>query len=279
MTPYGAQLQHQQNQLAAHRDALDAHRENAEAWQRNQDAKASLARTSKHALIWSGAGALLCCAFVPSTVGIVMGMRARKMAKEYGLVLPATATIGLILGVVGVLMGAGLITVGIIEGIKRDDRLAAISQQLGDSASKQELAHRTACLLAERRLLQGGFRDDKSVDEFECDGKLTVDGDQASLDGIRFERGGDLLTVTACLERGKRWAVGSFRVDASCAEPDDTARGDVSGKKDERAAEPSPSSQKGKPGGSASGTQKRTSPSKDGKSGKSNESAGDSRSK
>src|SRR5690606_28185378 len=128
ITAHGSQLQQQQQHLAVQREALGVQREHAEAWQqsqeawqRKQEAKASLARTSKHALIWSGAGALVCCAFVPSIVGIVMGLRARKMAKKYELVLPVTATIGLILGVVGMLLGASLLTFGFLESMERDD--------------------------------------------------------------------------------------------------------------------------------------------------------------
>ncbi len=259
ITAHGSRVQHQQQQLAAHREALGVQREHAEAWQqsqeawqRKQEAKASLARTSKHALIWSGAGVVVCCAFAPSVVGVVMGLRARKMAKKYELVLPVTATIGLILGVMGVLLGALLLSVGILDGMERDDRLAAIAKELGDSAAKEKLDHRTACLLAERRLLQGGFRDDKTVENFECDGQLSQDDRHASLINVRFERGGDLLVVTACLERGARWSVQQFRLKATCDEPDDTAKQKTSKKREQNGAQSATSADD--PQGSTSAT-------------------------
>ncbi len=223
VTPYGAQLEHQRQHQAAQLEAVRAHNEQSRQQKVLADARMSLARTSRHALYWSLGGLVLCCAFVPSVVGIVMGFRARKMARKYQLVLPVQATAGLVLGFVGVLAGAGLITIGIIEGEKREERLAAISKELGDRADARELQHPVACLLAEKRLLQGGYQGDKSVDDFECDGKLEQTGDTATLHDVRFERGGSLIALKACLVRGARWSTESFRRDAACDEADDTS--------------------------------------------------------
>jgi hypothetical protein len=190
---------------------------------RVEEAKASLARTAKHSFFWSLGGLLACCLFIPSTVGVVLSLRARKMASKYRLVLPLHATLGLALGSIGILAGAGLVTIAVVGEMRRSERVEAITKLLGDTAEQSELTHASACLLAELRLLRGGFRDNDNVDGFECDGQLKRTEHSAELLGIRFEQSSEPFVATACLERGQRWAVVGFRLKARCSDPDDTA--------------------------------------------------------
>ncbi len=221
VTAYGAHLDQQRQHHEAHLEAVRTHHERAEQHQRQAEARASLARTSRHALIWSLAGLVLCCAFVPSAVAVVLGFRARKMAHKYSLVLPVHATAGLALGVVGVLAGAAVITVGIVTNAQREERLEAITVELGNRAAATQLEQPVACLLAERRLLQGGYQNDKIVDDFECDGKLEQSGDRATLHDVRFVRSGSPIVLEACLVRGARWTTRDFRTTGSCDAPED----------------------------------------------------------
>src|SRR5690606_17102633 len=83
------------------------------------------------------------------------------------------------------------------------------------------------CLLTEKRLLSGDFRGSKSVDDFECDGRLERKDKQATLHDVRFELSGDRLVVKACLSKGERWSTTGFRINNACSEPDDSAEGYV----------------------------------------------------
>lgn len=83
------------------------------------------------------------------------------------------------------------------------------------------LTQDTACLLARRSLLKGEFRgEDRALDRFDCDGKLTLDGDRAVLEDVRFSRSDAHETVRVCLSRGARWRVEGFRTSARCDEPE-----------------------------------------------------------
>lgn len=223
ITAYGAQLDHQQRQHAAHLEAVRLQQERAHQQQLQTEAKLSLARTGRHALYWSIAGLLLCCALFPSIVAVVMGLRARKMAGKYHLVLPVQATAGLVLGLLGLVLGVALISFAALDAQARRERIEAIDVELGARPAEPVLSQRIACLLAEKRLLQGGFRDDKTFDDFECDGRLEQQVDAATLHDIRIDHDTRLTTIKACLTRGERWSVTSFRLAAGCDEPDDTA--------------------------------------------------------
>lgn len=222
-TPYGAHLEHQAKQHALNIDLLKQQQEHASDQQRRDEAKRSLDRTSKLSLIWSIAGLVMCCMFVPSVVALVFGTRARKMAHKYQLVLPTSATAGLFLGLIGLVGGVGLIWIGVTEDRARTQRIAAIDRELGDRARMPTLEHAVACLLAEKRLQQGAFRGTGSIDAFECDGKLEQTSDHATLRNLRFTKSNDNFVVKVCLEKGERWSVSGFRLNATCNEPDDTA--------------------------------------------------------
>lgn len=169
---------------------------------------------------------LFCCAFIPSVMAIVFGLRARKLARRRDLVIPTNSTLGLAFGAVGVLAGAGLITIGIVENMKRDAEIESIDAKLEGKLEQAELTQPTACLLAKRSLLKGEFKGSNSApDTFDCDGKLTVKGEKAVLEDLRFKRSSTQEKVRVCLERGARWRVTGFRQDASCEEADDIVEG------------------------------------------------------
>ncbi len=221
VTQFGLHQQHHERQHRAHLEALEKHHALHGEAQRQAEAQASLKRTANFSLFWGIGGFLLCVCFIPSVVAVVLGLRARTMSKKYGLVLPANATVGLALGAVGLLSGASLIVIGIVSDMKKQARIDELDAQL-QKASEQTLDQPTACRLTEKRLLQKGFGGDKSVDEFECDGKLVQNGTRATLESVRFEADTKDVTVRACLEYGARWSVQGFRVNAACDQPDDT---------------------------------------------------------
>jgi hypothetical protein len=190
--------------------------------QRRKEASSSLQSTANLALYWGIGGLVGCLCFIPSCVALVMGFRARTMARKYALVLPVNATAGLVLGFLGLLFGAGLISLGVISDLKKQERIEALDRQLRN-LDNPKLDHATACGLVEKRLLQKGFAGDSRPSDIECDGKLVQNENRASLENVRFTANSNETVVRACLEYGARWSVLGFRKRASCDEPDDTA--------------------------------------------------------
>lgn len=221
VTQYGAQEHYQQQQHRAHLEFLEKQHAQQHDAQRQQTAQVSLKRTSKFALYWGVAGLLFCCAFFPSAVAVALGIRARKMSSKYQLVLPLNATLGLVLGALGLLAGAGFIAFVIEQNAQKEQRIAEIDRQLADSTNAQ-LSHNVACLLVERRLLKTGFRKDSSVNDPECVGKVLQVGDQATLEDVQFKASGEHFSVRACLTYAARWSVSGFRLKNRCNEADDT---------------------------------------------------------
>lgn len=222
ITPFGVQQQHLQHQQAAHAHAFQLHQQQQqEAYKRNE-AQRSLKRTADAALYWGIGGWVACCSFIPSVVAIVLGLRARKMARLYDLVIPTSSTLGLVFGTLGILSGAGLITLGVVTDMQRDEELESIDAALEGKLEQATISQPTACLLAKKSLLKGEFKGSSTMPEsFDCDGKLTVQGEKAVLEDLRFERSNAHERVRVCFERGARWRVTGFRQFASCDEADD----------------------------------------------------------
>jgi len=212
-----AQQQHfayQQHQAALHHQVARQH-----------EAKASIDRTALHSLIWSALGLLCCLIPIFGIVGIVMALRARKMARKYGLVIPVTATLGLVLGMLSLLASVFSYTFIVFQEIKRAERIEVLESKVATSAAAEQLATETACQLAELRLLKDGIGSASggSVEEFECAGKVQQHGDSAVLDDFSFHRSNyGRHHVKVCYRRGARWSAAGFRVTHTCDEPDDT---------------------------------------------------------
>ncbi len=177
-------------------------------------------------MIWSALGLLCCLIPLFGIVGIVMALRARKMARKYGLVIPTTATIGLVLGAFSLLASVFSYTFIVLQEIKRADRIDQLESKVGAQALAQQLAPETACDLAELRLLKDGIGSVSggSVEEFECTGKLQQNGDTAVLDDYSFDwTSHGRRHVKVCYRRGTRWTATGFRSTASCEEAEDVA--------------------------------------------------------
>lgn len=213
-----AQQQHfayQQQQVALHHQVARQH-----------EAKASIERTALHSLIWSALGLLCCLIPLFGIVGIVMALRARKMARKYGLVIPATATIGLVLGGFSLLASILSYTFIVFREIQRADRIELLESRVASGVLSEQLTPEVACHLAELRLLKDGIGSVSggSVEEFECTGKLQQDGESAVLDDYSFHwTSHGRHRVKVCYRRGTRWSATGFRATNGCDEPDDVA--------------------------------------------------------
>jgi hypothetical protein len=224
LTPFGQQQQALQQQQVAQAQALELHRDQQEREQKRATAMRSIKRTADASMYWGIAGWVLCCFFVPSFVALVLAVRARRMARRYDLVIPTTATLGLVFGGLGLASGVGLITIGVVEDYRKSVAIEQLDQQLEGKLEAHELTQPTACLLAKRSLLKGEFQgEDRSLDTFDCDGKLTLTGDKGVLEDVRFSHSKDHRTVRVCFAYGARWRVAGFRTASSCDEPEPVA--------------------------------------------------------
>lgn len=215
-TPLGAAHALHLQQQALHVRAHEVYAQHAQAQQRLLEQKTALEKTARHALLWSAAGLVFCCTLLPSVVGLVLSLRARRLAQQSSLVLPTSATLALLLSGLGLLLGVVTLVFGALDERRRSERIAAIDTQLGQAHAAVTLSHTSACLLTERRLLSDGYADSRSLDLFECDGRLEQNGDRARLEGVRAELGSNKHVLEVCFERAERWRVIELGVGLAC---------------------------------------------------------------
>ncbi len=211
----------QQQQLAYQQHQAQLHREVA----RQHEAQASIKRTAMHSLIWSLLGLFCCLIPVFGVVGIVMALRARRMAKEYGLVIPATATLGMVMGAFALVASALAYTMVIVQELQRANRIDELEERIRAPATADALSSSTACDLAELSLLKDGIagHSGSNLEGFECVGQLSQAATRAELDDYSFVLSNQRRHVRVCYKRGLRWAIVGFRVSATCAGPEDLA--------------------------------------------------------
>lgn len=221
-------LAHDLSQQAQARDQHFAYQQQQVALQhqvaRQHDAKASIDRTALQSLIWSAIGLLCCMIPVFGIVGIVMALRARKMARKYSLVIPVTATLGLVFGVVSLLASVFMYAFIVVQEVRRSQRIDALESRVDAGALSERLTPETACDLAELRLLKDGIGSVSggSLEQFECTGAVQQTGDSAVLDDYSFHRtNSGRYHVKVCYRRGTRWTADGFRINRSCSEYED----------------------------------------------------------
>jgi hypothetical protein len=153
-------------------------------------------------------------------VGLVLGFRSRALARRVGLVIPTTATLGIVVAVIQMLVFAAAIAFGIHAQRQVDARLEALERELGTRPDQPVLTQPTACALAERFLLQNGYakQSETSIEFLRCDGALEQTAQSAELRGLEFEAGDQKVRANACLSRGARWSVTAIQ-ERNCSEP------------------------------------------------------------
>lgn len=206
----------QEQQARAH-----AHWEAQQQYAQQQLLHNQLASTAKQSLIWSIIGVVACCTPF-AIVGVVQAVRARGMATRLRAPVPGSATIGLVLSIVGCVSSISLVTVALVQSHSEAEaakqRTAQIAKKLGDGPSAARLDHPTACGLAEIYALESGFdgHPGYALDRFECVGKLTSAPEDAQLETFRFRWSSTSYDVNACFKKGARWYVTELR-KGSCS--------------------------------------------------------------
>lgn len=161
--------------------------------------------------------------FTPiAIVAVVLGLRARSLAKRAGGLTPVTATLGVVVGVLGsatFFVFVGWAALGIRDDqAKSAARVAALERELGDRASAPILEPGTACALAELYARKNGFQNNsgQSLRDFECGGRLSATEGAATLEDLRFAGIDKSYATTACLKRGTKWYVKELRTKGEC---------------------------------------------------------------
>lgn len=97
-------------------------------------------------------------------------------------------------------------------------QLAELKRDLGDAASRPVLTQPTACQLAQQHLLIHGYNGGSPnyLNAFSCPGKLTVAGEEATLEAYTFSpsENDPPLHAWVCLHHGSAWYVEAVQATA-----------------------------------------------------------------
>lgn len=216
-TRYGASQAQTQARFAAAAE-MQANQYRAQEDARKQaDLDLQLRTMASHSATWSAVGLVLCCVPIPSTVGLVLGFRAKRIARERGIVAPASSTIGVVLGFAGfVFMVAGY-AFYFWDMRETDAKRRILQAELKDVAGQEQLELDTACKVASLHFLDAKY-DDARVLGVQCDGAtVTQNSDKAEVPGIVLRVKSTDVKVTLCMHRGKRWVVDEAVPRETCA--------------------------------------------------------------
>ncbi len=199
---------------AEQRSAMDGARTRASA-------QVEVDTAGKWALISSLVGSVVCC-FVPvgPVLGIVFGLRARRLSQQHGLRGAALGTAGLTFGGLGVgLAFLSWLGIGAMV-VKENQRKNELKAQLGDLTSPR-LELGAACALTELEMFNVRYEAYGVTTDFDCraTGDLEVTGDEAVLRDLHFINGEKKAEFVACLRFKNRWSVHQLRFDDDCSAP------------------------------------------------------------
>lgn len=178
---------------------------------------AEVTAAARSALIVSLVGLIVCCIPVIPIAAIVMGARARGLAKQHGVRTPSNATTAIALGVTSILLFGAFVAWSIVQDQQKEERIAKLEASIEEDVDDKKLDVETACTLVEIHLLQEGYKGTSAVniDGVSCPGKLTQKGEKAELDDVRI-KSSKPETAIACFKRGNKWYV--ERIDATPCE-------------------------------------------------------------
>jgi hypothetical protein len=211
-------------ELGAHQAAYQYHAAQAEQARREAEHRAhqeAVKKKSGQALIWSIVGLVTCCSPL-AIVGLVMGLNVKSAAKKVAVLPPGSSTAAVVLGVCSLLIFSLGVTMYVIDSREKDARVETLKSRIEGRLSGSDIDQQSACALVEIQLLEDGYADKSgiSIDGFQCDGKLELEGETATLRDVRFRTSStERYAVAACLVRGNRWSLKELRADGRCREP------------------------------------------------------------
>ncbi len=200
----------------------EAARARAQAEEEARRARAKLETelnsSGTQAIVWSLVS-LLCCLPIGPVVGIVIALRARRLAAARGL--PAgRATAGLAVAISSLVLCFGAwVGVGISIHVE-NQRKAELRAAIDKGAGAEQLDGPTACALAELEMIDAKYEGYTYVNaDFKCSGRVVQEGDQARLLDAYFTESQKRTELVACFTKGARWAVKQLRADEDCNAP------------------------------------------------------------
>lgn len=208
----------QQREQARQQALSDA----AEAEKREQARR--IDRKATYALVFAVLGLLCCLLPIPGIVAVVLGRRSSSLAQLHGIQEPTKATLAVVLGLIPIPVAVLFYGWVIVREIERAERIEELEVHVAAPSQVEVLQVATACELAELRLLRDGLEEHtgSGFEAFECAGRLTLNGDRASLDDFTFNHtGAGRTSLRVCFTRGTKWAISGFRKQASCDAPED----------------------------------------------------------
>ena len=199
---------------AEQRSAMDTARARAAA-------QLDVDSAGKWAIISSLVGTVVCCFFpVGPVVGIIFGLRARRLATQHGLPGASLGTAGLTFGAIGLALSVMLWIAGGVMMVKENQHKAELKAQLGNVSAAQ-LDLQTACALTELELIDSHYEEYSSLDDLECTTTADIEqnGQEALLRDVHFLKGPKKVEVFACLRHRTKWTVHQVRGDEDCSAP------------------------------------------------------------
>jgi hypothetical protein len=175
----------------------------------------------KWALVASLVGMVVCCFFpVGPVMGIVFGLRSRRLAQQYGLPGATLGTAGLALGVLGLGLAVAMWILVAVMGVQESKHKLELKAQLQNVTATQ-LDLKTACALTELELLSSRYQEFTNLEEFECavTGDLEQNGEDAVLRDTHFVKNSHQVEVFTCFHYRKKWTVSQVRGDDDCSAP------------------------------------------------------------
>lgn len=191
----------------------------AESVRAQVNAQPEVERSAKWSLLSSLLGTVLCCPLpIGGVMGIVFGLRARRLAKEHQLPAPLLGTLGLGGGVAGIVFAIAMWILAAGMMVRENERKKELRAVVGEATT---LDVRRACALAELELLDRHYEGFGVFDDFDCEhvADLELKGDEAVLSGGRFQNKDGPVDVVTCFTQHGHWKVKQVRGDADCDAP------------------------------------------------------------
>lgn len=199
------------SQAAQQRSAIDAQAAKLRA-------QGEIDQSGKWALISSIVGTVVCCLFpVGPVMGIVFGLRARRLAAQHGLHGASLGTAGLSIGILGVALAVFVWVGAGVMSVLENRHKSELRARLGSS---ETLDLNTACILTELELMETRYEGFSALTDFECTttGDLAVNGREAVLTDTHFDNSGTRKAVVSCLQLKSKWTVKQLRADEDCSD-------------------------------------------------------------
>jgi hypothetical protein len=184
-------------------------------------------KAANRSLVLSLVGTFLCFIPILQIVSIVSYLRARSLARQLSVGVPAQATTGFVLSSISMILVTAGITWAIVSDNRNqeraDARIVALDAQAGAGALQPALDWATACALAEIHALKDGYAGQKGRDlvHFDCVGKVTQKSGRPVLEHFSFRSDSNdkKFDVGVCFDRGAKWFVSEMNDSHVCSQP------------------------------------------------------------